>query len=206
MYGGWWYDTLGYTPGRGQGPIRYGTPWVFPYALDNLFTEGAYPSLEINQTAIKIEKPGAGDGPCIPEEQKCYDESEHCPNLRQCYKFDYFSPMVKDGLINVCRLPDGTAQLGEYAFTNDMAIHTILASPQYEKKQYNRKEVFARVIVHEMGHALLNRVETLPARHHCDNPRCIMYEGFRNFDLHDFGPDCKHGPSGSMDINNCILE
>jgi hypothetical protein len=34
-----------------------------------------------------------------------------------------------------------------------------------------------------------------------------MFEGFENFDLHDFGPgnrECDHESGGSMDIVGCV--
>jgi hypothetical protein len=201
-YGGWCCGTLGYTPGRGQGPVCYGTPSIFPYALENLFTEGAYPSLATNQTPIAIRKPE--DGPCTPETQRCYDELKHCPNLRQCYEFNHFSPMAENELVSVCRPPDGTVQVGKYTFRQDnAAINHILDV----SKWYDQRQVLAHVIVHEMGHALLNTQENLvPADHECDNRGCIMYRHFEDFALRDFGPDCKHGPHGSMAISNCVLD
>jgi hypothetical protein len=210
MYGGWWHDTLGFTPG-GSGQIRYGTPWIFPFAVENLFSEGAYKNLAVGEKPLIIRK----NQDCN-EQKPCYDPYEHCPNLNPnldyCYDFNdsfnaypiRYSPLVKDGLLSVCCRPGKTAQLGKYIFSNEGDIQTIL---QTGEDKYDRRQVLARVIVHEMGHALLNKIEALPNRHHCNHRKCIMYEGFENFDLHDFGPgwgECQHEPRGLMDIVSCI--
>jgi hypothetical protein len=210
MHDEWGHDTLGLTPG-GSGQIRYGAPWIFPFAVESLFSEGAYKNLAVGEQPLTIPKNQDCNGG-----KKCYDPSEHCPNLNPnqnyCYDFSHYfdqypirySPLVKDGLLSVCRRPGGTAQLGKYTFSNDGVIQTIL---QTGEDKYNRRQVLARVIVHEMGHALLNKIEALPYRHHCKYQNCIMFEGFENFDLHDFGPgnrECDHESGGSMDIVGCV--
>jgi hypothetical protein len=202
-YGTWCYGTIGYTPGKGHGITScYGTPWIFPFALQNLFNEGAYPALQEGQTPIGINKPQGGT--CQPQTYPCYDLSNHCPSLRQCYEFDHFSPMAENGLISVCCHPSGTMQVGRFTFMqNDKAIDKILNV----SKRYNQRQVLARAIVHEMGHALLNKKQNLvSANHECDNPGCIMYQHFKDFDLKDkdFGPQCEHRLGGSMDIRSCI--
>jgi hypothetical protein len=210
MHGEWGHDTMGFTPG-GSGQIRYGTPWIFPFAVENLFTEGAYKNLAVGEKPLMIRK-----NQNCNEGKPCYDPSEHCPNLNAnldyCYDFNHYfneypigySPFVKDGLLSVCRRPDRTAQLGKYTFSNEGVIQTIL---EIEEDKYNRRQVLARVVVHEMGHALLNKIVALPNNHHCNHRKCIMYEGFENFNLHDFGPgwrECQHEPGGLMDIVSCI--
>jgi hypothetical protein len=212
MDSGWWYDTRGFTPGRAPGPIRYGTPEIYPYAIKNLFTEGAYEKLEKYRNPEFIK--GSAANPCPGS--SCFDEFKHCRELKQCYKFECLSPIVEDRSIIVCRLPDEKVQLGRYTFYED--THTVYPraikkiwpdSDLKYKKSYNQKQIFTYVIVHEMGHALLNRIDNLlPAKHHCNNSRCIMYgmsNGLVDFDLHDFGSDCEHSPNGAMDISSCVI-
>jgi len=173
----WYWDTKGYTPNETDaqshwGKYRYFRPEIYPFPLDNYLTEGAYPSIAVEQTPITTS--GCG-----------YD---------QCYDFEYSSPMNWYKNDPVFGLPDETVEFNEIVFDKDTMEIVYVGSMGIE---YDRDTVLRRTMVHEMGHALLGGSNN----DHCKDKNCIMYESVADWELYDFGPgNCVHKPGGALDI------
>jgi hypothetical protein len=121
----WSWDTKGYTPST-AGIHGYKTPQIYPFPLNNYMTEGAYPSLNVNQTPIATS---------------C---STNCANK---------SPMNVNATDSVNGLPDGTVEFNPIVFDNQGKILSI--TQPIPTTGYDRDTVLRRTIVHELGHALL---------------------------------------------------
>lgn len=200
--GRWWWDTLGLT--QGVDPHHYGTPEIFPFAVENLFTEGSYWKLQVGQKPVRLEKP---ENALLCHEKPCYDESKHCPNLSQCYDFQHCSPLAINAEDPISGRPEGTMQFNrEIVFTNGEAtIEDIPYEILEGKRRYNRKEILAFIIVHEIGHALLDSQSS----DHCNNEKCIMCNHITEWDINllGFGPGpegCDHRRGGPLDIREKI--
>ena len=173
----WYWDTKAYAVKLSESFTTYGYHYfnIYPYALDNYFSEGAYTSIAQN---IGPETPTGGN-PCPLESYKA----------GQCYYFDHSSPMNLNVNDHVKGLPDGTVEFNPITFNYDKTIKDVVVSPT----GYEKPEVLMRVIAHEMGHAILEGDQTLD---HCTNPQCIMYGNSVDWDMHNFGTggNCNHDP------------
>lgn len=196
--GKWMFDTPGFTPGP-LGPFDYRTPEIFPFALENYFNEGAYLSIAVGQ-----KPPERTVDPLSCPTKQCYDESKHCPNLIQCYDFQHCSPLALNHNDPINGHPDGNVQFNKITFakTPDDPNYKAITSVGAKGKDYDRKTTLRRIVVHEMGHALLEGTES----DHCDDPECIMYGSVKDWEMREFGhvsPTgiiCPHTPGGSKDI------
>jgi len=176
----WYWDTKGYTPG-GTTPsynqYRYFTPQIYPFAIDNYRTEGAYVS-------IKDGAPAPVTTNCTAA--LCGSATNHC------------SPMnLNDGQTSEPYTipPDGTVEL----YTSNHLI-TFLSGGAIDVvnvvgnvgPHYDRNQVLRRVVAHEMGHALAATTGTTQVIDHCDNNQCVMHMHTLDYDNLNFGTTCGH--------------
>jgi len=178
----WYWDTKGYVPNN-QTTAHYQehgyfTPLIYPFPLDNYFSEGAYNSIEVGQTP---KVPAVG----VP-----------CPfsPYKQCYYFDYSSPMNLNAGDPVYGRPDDWVEFNEITFDSGTQAITYVGAMGTE---YDRDTVLRRTIAHEMGHGILAASES----DHCSDPQCIMYGFVKDWEMRNFGPgNCVHSPGGAKDI------
>ena len=171
----WYWDTKGYVPNdqttEHYQQHRYFTPGIYPFPLDNYFTEGAYPSIQVDQLPVEAF-------PCTRS---------------QCYETNHSSPMNLDATDPVNGLPDSTVEFNVITFDSGKQITYVGASGN----EYDRDTVLRRTVTHEMGHGLLAASE----EDHCSDSQCIMYGYVVDWEMGDFGPgDCTHKPGGAKDI------
>jgi hypothetical protein len=126
----WSWDTKGYTPGS-QIHHTYYIPEIYPFPLDNYFTEGAY-----RDHIAKDEKPVT---------LKCTEPE--CGSAQTNRR----SPMNLGGSGPNDGPPDDTVEFNAISFDPDGKITSV----GNKGKEYKRNEVLKRTIVHEMGHALI---------------------------------------------------
>ena len=166
----WYWDTKGYVP-NDQTTMHYQeydyfTPLIYPFPLNNYFTEGAYQTIQV------------GQGPVVPS--PC-----SISPINQCYEFNNCSPMnlnLNDPQPNPPYVlkPDQTVEFNGITFDQATQVITYVEATE---AQYDRETVLRRTIVHEMGHALLAAHED----DHCENPQCIMFGGVVDWGKRDFG-------------------
>jgi hypothetical protein len=174
----WYWDTKGYVPNDQTSAHyqKYGyfTPLIYPFALENYFTEGAYPSITGN--AMPVTTTGCG--------------------LNQCYETAHSSPLNVNDTNPATGRPDRSVELNNsIVFDSNKKISYVGAIPG---TGYEREMVYRRTIAHELGHSLLAASEN----DHCSNPDCIMYGNVIDWKLSGFGETgiCTHSPGGSKDI------
>ena len=177
----WYWDTKGYVP-HNEGTYwqqhHYFTPQIYPFPLDNYVNEGAYNSIEVGQTP---KVPAVG----IP-----------CPfsPYKQCYLFDYSSPLNWNKDDPVYGLPDDWVEFNQITFDSGTQAITYVGAMG---TKYDRDTVLRRTIAHEMGHGILAASES----DHCSDPQCIMYGFVKDWETRNFGPgNCVHSPGGAKDI------
>jgi hypothetical protein len=173
----WSWDTKGYTPNNPTSShylkYNYHTPIIYPFPLENYFSEGVYDSIQVSQLPITGV---AGCG---------YD---------QCWDFDNSSTLNVNQADSVNGLPDDTVEFNVITFDGDGEIQSVGAMGL----GYDRDAVKRRTIIHEMGHGLLNAL----SGDHCTDNQCIMYNSVADWELYEFGSPigCTHSPGGSKDI------
>jgi hypothetical protein len=184
----WSWDTKGYTPRdlSSSNYLAYGyhTPSIYPFPMENYFTEGAYPSIAVGAQP----QPGSG-----------------CP-YNQCWQVDLSSPLnVNQGDVANGR-PDTHVEMNEISY-DSVTSGVIDRVRSIGAILYDRDAVMRRTIVHEIGHGLLDALgsiysasDPLPGDH-CEEAACIMNENTPDWELHEFGANgCVHSPGGAKDI------
>jgi hypothetical protein len=168
----WSWDTLGYTL-KSSSNRRFSLPRIYSLAIDNYLREGAYHEINIDRDADLLD---CVSGNCDKRSPMNLNDLEQGPPYTQN--------------------PDETAEFNKIFF-DDRGKITLIGTTG---KKYTRDEVLKRVIVHEMGHAILSG----DIRDHCDNPTCIMYQWTESWETLDFGlaaaNHCQHEPGGRQDI------
>ena len=181
----WYWDTKGYTPDgltSSYNQYRYFTARIYPFAIDNYRTEGAYVSIE--------------DGSPSPVTTNC--TTDLCgPATNNC------SPMnLNDGQTSepYTLPPDATVELYTsnhlITFLSSGAIDVVNAVGNVGP-HYDRNQVLRRVIAHEMGHALAATtpppLPLLPrVIDHCEIDQCVLHMHTLNYESLNFGTDCGH--------------
>jgi hypothetical protein len=166
----WSWDTKGYTPST-PGAYGYKTPEIYPFPLDKYFQEGAYGTIAVGATPPPSKS--CDPGPCTGK-----------------------STMNINSLDPINGAPDDWVEFNPIAFNSDGSIKNI-PTPLPATPGCTEDEVRARTIAHELGHALLEGLNS----DHCADPQCIMYEGVKDWNLYDFGHgNCIHIAGGSKDI------
>jgi hypothetical protein len=167
----WSWDTLGYTI-KSSSTHRYFLPSIYSLAIDRYLREGAYEEISTETEASRLD---CSSGNCNKRSPMNLNDLEQGPPYRQD--------------------PDRTAEFNDISFDGSGKI-TFIGKPG---KRYRLEEVLKRVIIHEMGHAILSA----DSQDHCDNPKCIMHRWTENWEPLDFGPaaiSCQHTRGGSRDI------
>jgi len=165
----WLWDLKGYTFLQ-VNDYGYYQPYIYPFAIENYFKEGAYNKIK------KDEEPNWLDGlnSTIEDRNNCspmnLDDSE---SLLEHEEF------TESG--------DDTVEFNKIYYWNNGKIRSIEVSQDH----FHRKDVLRRVIIHEIGHALIRN------RNHCDNPDCIMSKYTFDWAPKGFGPanssfNCEH--------------
>jgi hypothetical protein len=174
----WYWDTKGYVPNDQTSAhyLKYGyfTPLIYPFAVENYFTEGAYPGITGNAMPVTTTNCG----------------------LNQCYETAHSSPLNVNDTNPATGRPDNSVELDNIIVLDpNKKIIYVGAIPG---TGYEREMVFRRTIAHELGHALMAASEN----DHCSNPDCIMYGNVIDWKLSLFGETgiCTHSPGGSKDI------
>ena len=158
----WSWDTKGFT--SNQTTYGYYTPKIFPFPLDNYFTEGAYDSMAIGAQPVVTVCTEGGCGPGRPNRRSPMNLSGEGPD---------YGP------------PDDSVEFNQISFDS----HGGITSPVIKGDESYQTTVLKRTIVHEMGHALLAGSQS----DHCENPQCIMYKATENWEMLDFGTvGCDH--------------
>jgi hypothetical protein len=149
------------------GAYGYKTPEIYPFPLGNYFDEGAYPSIAQNATPLTTS---CNPGPCNGKSTMNLGESLGPPD-----QWVEFNPIAFNSNGSIANIPTA-----------------LPATPGYTED-----DVRKRTIAHELGHALLEGLNS----DHCADPQCIMYEGVKDWNLYDFGHgNCIHIAGGSKDI------
>ncbi|MEA3230920.1 MAG: hypothetical protein U9Q05_04085 [Thermodesulfobacteriota bacterium] len=219
----WTWDTLALVPNK-ERPHRYFRPEIYPIAFDNYFLQGPYLRLNKNSKPVVLMPVVlSGDLRCIDSPDSCmrfsptnlYDADPSLPN-----------PCLMAGPANRClSIETDTVEFTPYVFNkegmityapSDIVFDDMVIGAELDKntgiatvKPYRYNEVLRRIIVHEMGHALL-RIDN---RTHCGNSECIMCRYTANWEGLSFGtkkckPDekeyvsdcCEHNQGGLHDI------
>lgn len=197
----WYWDTKGYTPcdtfsDSNFDKYQYYKAKIYPFPLNNYLTEGAYPSIARGMKAIEVL--GCVNGLCY--------EYQHCSPLN-LNDDDISLPANQEGNGDIHNM---TVEFNPINFDEFGEIQNV--GPPSPVK-YKRKQILARTLVHEMGHALLTAqggplsCDTPDCLgDHCANPECIMYGGVLDWEINNFGSgtgdttNCPHKAGGAQDI------
>ena len=209
----WCFDTKGYTldeddPGSNKKLYGYYKPEIYPFALHNYFTEGAYLNIIEGEIPVITE--------CTTSDCDMLTHPDHFSpmNLNDT---DYMSPSIftTDAQGNIldygtvefnsilfCKDgdPQNSPQCGTYQCSEKGEICNVAPAPR--GTGYTRKQVLQRTVVHEMGHALLEASND----DHCKDPKCPMFEGVLDWKLYDFGSQngCTHAMDIPKKIHNTV--
>ena len=207
----WTFDTLAFAFNQ-ERPHRYFSPEIYSLPFKKYFFQGPYPELIDNSE---------------PEVLNCKLSNTGCKQLSPMNLYDDDpSPNPPFTVKNIVHSKDkDTVEFAPYVFNKEGVI--VYAPPEiiFDKtvigievdenskiakvKPYTYEDVLRRIIVHEMGHALLRIDNSL----HCGNLKCIMCRYPLNWEKLFFGtrrcqPNekeyaslcCEHDKGGSQDI------
>ena len=219
--GKWSWDTKGLTPvtttppleGSGDNGeyanwVKYGyfTPSIYTLALKMYFLEGAYAKIFKGEKPFRYDDNGGScrDSPNI----QCYVLSEASASPLNLNDADPVNPPpgVRD-------LNNDTVEMGiGLTFNANAWITSDFPPEEITWTRYSYDQVLKRTIVHELGHALLERAA---GSQHCSAPDCIMSANTLDWELHPFGTkqtdpethvplQCEHSPGGIYDIRKKV--
>ncbi len=155
----WTWSPMGHSSGIGY-EGEYGVAVVYLYSVDRYFDEGAYRKIAEKEAPLILDCRKAPDQ-CRGASPNNLDDQEKYPA-----SFSLSSP-------------DPTVEFNDILFDVDGVIRKI----KKRGKPYTKNQVIARILVHEMGHALLGL-------RHCQNPCCALNEETKDWEERLFGPWC----------------
>ena len=207
----WTWGTPGFTPSNKK-IHGYFIPQIYPFPIVQYFKDGPYAKIHV---AVKPETKRC-DRPVSVE--KCNQRSTnnlvnsnpHCSDI--CSNNPSLNIPCIDNTVEfnaISLKPDGEIE----AFDIPVGVAENIDKDNTTGKPYTTNQVIARIVVHEMGHALLSANGLAD---HCSNPWCIMSGWTKDWEQRLFGSvwkgengevgvePCDHSPGGSKDIRKVI--